>query len=138
MTVNGVPLWQMHTVVTVSSLPLFLGALLTDWAYASSYQIQWTNFADWLNVGGLTLAGVALAWAAVAEIVSPRRHAGRRWLDVALLAVTVVLGIANAFVHAKDGWAAMPAAPILSMLVMVVAMAASVVGLTRLGRRAHQ
>jgi uncharacterized membrane protein len=128
---------RMHAVVACSSLPLFLGTLLSDWAYASTYQVQWTNFADWLNAGGLMLAVVALVWAALAEISQPWRRSGRRWLATALLAVTVVLGTLNAFVHAKDGWAAMPAAPVLSLLVLLAAAAASVVGLARLGGRAQ-
>lgn len=133
----GAPMRQMHAVVAFSSLPLFLGALLSDWAYASSYQVQWTNFADWLNAGGLALAVVALVWAALAELRRPWRQPGPRWLPVALLVVTVILGIVNAFVHAKDGWAAMPAAPVLSLLVLLVAGAASVVGLARSDRKVH-
>nr|WP_145552820.1 hypothetical protein [Variovorax boronicumulans] len=125
----------MHAVVAFSSLPSFLGAALCDWAYASSYQVQWTNFADWLNAGGLALAVVAFAWAALAELLKPWHRAGGRWLYVALLAVTVVVGIVNAFVHAKDGWAAMPAAPVLSLLALLLASAASVVGLARFSRK---
>lgn len=133
--IDTVPVRRMHAVVAFASLPLFLGALLTDLAYASSYQVQWTNFADWLNAGGLSLALLALVWAVLAELGRPRHTQGRRWLYAALLAVTVVLGLANAFVHAKDGWAAMPTATVLSLLVLVMAAAASVVGLAHLGRK---
>jgi len=136
LSIDRAPVRRMHAVVAFASLPLFLGALLSDLAYASSFQVQWTNFADWLNAGGLTLAVLALVWAVLAELLSRPRHApGRRWLHAALLAVTVVLGLANAFVHAKDGWAAMPAATVLSLCVLVMAAAASVVGLTHFGRK---
>lgn len=133
--IDRVPVWRMHAVVASASVPLFLGTLLSDLAYASSYQVQWTNFADWLNAGGVALAVLALVWAALAELGRPRHPPGRRWLHAALLAVTVVLGLANAFVHAKDGWAAMPTATVLSLLVLVIAAAASVVGLAQLGRK---
>jgi glucose/arabinose dehydrogenase len=36
--------------------PLFVGALLADWAYARSYQIEWSNFASWLLIGAMVLA----------------------------------------------------------------------------------
>ena len=54
----------MHAIVLISSLPLFFGALLSDWAYTSSHQVQWLNFAAWLITGGLLIAGPALLWGA--------------------------------------------------------------------------
>ena len=45
------PIHPVHAVLASSALPLFLGALLSDWAYSSSYEIQWTNFASWLIAG---------------------------------------------------------------------------------------
>ena len=55
---RGLPLF--HSVFLVGCLPLFLGATLSDYAYANSYQIQWATFAAWLNAGGLVFAGLAL------------------------------------------------------------------------------
>ena len=55
----------VHAVLLASSLPLFLGALLSDWAYSSTYQTQWLNFASWLIAGGLIFVGAALLWAAI-------------------------------------------------------------------------
>ena len=63
----------MHAIVLLSSLPLFVGALLSDWAYTSSYQVQWLNFAAWLIVGGLLLAGPALLWGAADVLRSAAR-----------------------------------------------------------------
>lgn len=128
------PLGRMHAVVSFSALPLFLGALLSDWAYASSYQVQWTNFADWLNAAGLSLAVIALLWAALAELGTQGPQEGHRWLHVVILAISVILAFVNALVHAKDGWAAMPAAPVLSSLVVLTTAVASVIGLARFGR----
>ena len=42
-----------HAAVLAGALPLFLGALLTDYAYWSSHEIQWANFASWLLVGAM-------------------------------------------------------------------------------------
>ena len=55
----------MHAVIACSSASLFLGALLSDWAYSGSFQVQWLNFAVWLTAAGLLVVGPALLWGAV-------------------------------------------------------------------------
>lgn len=120
----------MHAVIAISALPLFLGALLSDWAYSSSFQVQWINFASWLIAGALVLAGIALLWAAVDVL---RRRAGRIYL--LLLAATFVLGFFNALVHARDAWATMPTGLTLSAVVLVLAVAAGAFGMAGLRRR---
>ena len=117
-------LHPVHAIFLASTIPLFLGALLSDWAYAESYQIQWTNFASWLIAGGLVFAGAALLWAIVDLFrADVRRHGG--WLYVGLLAATFVLGFINALVHAKDAWAAMPEGFVLSVVAFLLALAAN-------------
>ncbi len=102
---------------------MFLGALLSDWAYAESYQIQWTNFASWLIAGGLVFTALALLWALIDALrADTRGH--RKWLGFGLTLATFVVGFFNALVHAKDAWAAMPAGLILSAIVLLLAIAA--------------
>src|SRR5207237_7234543 len=112
----------------------FLGALLSDWAYSASYQVQWTNFASWLIAGGLVFSGLALLWALI-ELLRAKRKGGRRLLSFLVLLATWTLGFIDALVHAKDAWAAMPASLILSLIVTALAVAAVWLGFsaTRLG-----
>src|SRR3546814_3815392 len=63
----------MHAILLAGTVPLFLGAMLSDIAYASSYQVQWTNFASWLIVGGLIFSGLALLWAFIELLRADRR-----------------------------------------------------------------
>ena len=35
----------LHATLLAGTVPLFLGALLSDIAYTQTYQIQWANFA---------------------------------------------------------------------------------------------
>ncbi len=119
----------MHAVITFSSVPLFLGALLSDWAYASSHQVQWVNFAAWLIAAGLLMAGPALLWAAIDGLRSPAARHRRGLIYLGLLLATFAVGVVNALVHGKDGWAAMPTGLILSAVVVVLAAMASAVGL---------
>ena len=126
---------RMHAVFALSCVPLFLGALLSDWAYSSSHQIQWLNFAAWLIAGGLLIAGPALLWGAVDVLRSSANRRRQGLIYLTLLLSTFVVGVINALVHAKDGWAAMPTGLILSAVVVVLAATASAVGLAGFMRR---
>jgi uncharacterized membrane protein len=126
---------SVHAILVFSALPLFLGALLSDWAYAASYQVQWTNFASWLIAGGLVFAGVALLWAVI-DHVRPGLTRNRRSAPYLLvLLASVVLGFINALVHARDAWAAMPAGLWLSLLVLMLMLVAGGLGAMNLQRR---
>ena len=46
-------LHPLHAILLAFPLPLFLGALLSDLAYSSTYEVQWTNFASWLIAGAM-------------------------------------------------------------------------------------
>lgn len=128
----------MHAILAFSALPLFLGALLSDWAYTQSYEVQWTNFASWLIAGGLVFAGFALLWAVVDALLrlnATRSRRGQAVTYLILLLTSFVLGFANALVHAKDAWAAMPTGLVLSAVVLLVATAASLIGLRSMSWR---
>ena len=119
----------MHAVLAFSCVPLFLSSLISDWAYFRSHQIQWVNFAAWLIAGGLLIVGPVLLWGAIDLLWSRGTRHRRSVVYLSLLLATFVVGFLNALVHAKDGWAAMPTGLILSALVVVLALMASVVGL---------
>nr|WP_217436028.1 DUF2231 domain-containing protein [Pseudomonas putida] len=121
----------MHALLLAGSVPLFLGALLSDIAYFNSYQIQWSNFAAWLIAGGLVFCGLALLFA-LANLIRAERKGGRATLYFVLLLVTWVLGLINAFEHAKDAWAVMPSGLVLSVIVTVLSVVAAWTGLSNL------
>ena len=115
-------LHPVHTTLVVSILPLFLGSLLSDLAYGSTFQMQWKNFASWLIAGGLIFAGLALLWSLVDVLRTDIRT--ERWLYPFLLLATFVIGFINALVHAKDAWSSMPAGIVLSFIALALAIAA--------------
>ncbi|MBK5007264.1 DUF2231 domain-containing protein [Pseudomonas sp. S32] len=139
MTVTDQTLYRcrpgpLHALLLAGSVPLFLGAMLSDIAYYNSYQIQWSNFAAWLIAGGLVFCGLALLFALV-NLVRARQKAGRPTLYFVLLLVTWALGLVNAFEHAKDAWAVMPSGLVLSVIVTVLAVVAALLGLSNLRAR---
>lgn len=127
------PPGTLHTILLAGTVPLFLGALLSDITYYNSYQIQWNNFASWLIAGGEVFCGLALLFALVNLVRAPRK-AGRPMLYVLLLLATWIVGLVNAFEHAKDAWASMPTGLVLSVVMTVLALVTTWVGLnTRSG-----
>jgi uncharacterized membrane protein len=124
-------LHPLHAVLLAATIPLFLGAVLSDLAYSSTYQVQWSNFASWLIAGGLVFGGFALVWALV-DLLGARRRGGRSLIYVLLLLATWVVGFINALVHARDAWATMPTGLTLSVIVAVLACVATWVGFSSL------
>jgi len=101
----------------------FLGAVLSDYAYTRTYQVQWLNFSSWLIAGALVFAAIALVCALV-DLARGRRS----WLYFLLLLVTWVLGFINALIHARDAWATMPTGFFLSLVVVLLAGKATWLG----------
>lgn len=122
------PLQPLHAILLAFPFPLFLGALLSDLAYASSYHVQWINFASWLIAGGLLVGAFALLWALIGTFRRRASRRGRPVVYVAALLVMWVLGFINALVHGKDAWASMPAALYLSIIVTILALLAAWIG----------
>lgn len=119
-------------MLLASSLPLFVGALLSDWAYSSTWEIQWSNFASWLIAGALVFVGFALLWAVIDFFRSDVRRDSLGALYLLVLLTTFVLGFINALIHAKDAAATMPAGLVLSVLVFLLTLVAVWLGFSTL------
>jgi uncharacterized membrane protein len=122
------PLHPLHAILLAFPLPLFLGALLADLAYAQSFEVQWSNFAAWLNAGALLFGGFATLWALIDLLRAGPARRGRAGLYFVALAAMWVLGLVGAFVHGKDAYAIMPEALYLSAVVALLALVAAWVG----------
>ncbi len=130
-------LYPLHGVLLAGTLALFLAAALSDYAYSSSYQIQWATFSSWLISGGLVFNGLALVFAILGLV----RADGRRrpaLIYGALLVVSWVLGFINALVHARDAWAMMPTGLVLSIIVAVLVIAATWIGFSNNSAKVKQ
>jgi uncharacterized membrane protein len=126
----GSPPGPLHAIFLAGSVPLFVGALLSDIAYSNTYQIQWSNFASWLLAGGELFAGIALLFALVNLLRAPRKS-GQPLTYFVLLLITWVLGLVNCFQHAKDAWAVMPAGLVLSAIVSILICVTAWIGLSQ-------
>ena len=122
------PLHPLHAFFLAGIVPLFIGVLLNDYAYWSSYELQWKNFASWMLIGALVFNGLALL-GSILSLVHANKRNGVSVAYFLLLLVTFVLGIINSFIHAKDVWASMPAGLILSVITVILACIATWIGL---------
>ena len=113
----------LHVVLVSCAAPLFLGGLLSDIAYARTYEIQWLNFAAWLIAGAMVFTGLALAWSVVTVVLDRARHRAGL-LGLVLLLAMFVVGLLNSFMHARDAWASMPSGLIMSVVVAALALLA--------------
>ena len=122
------PIHPLHAILLAFPLPLFLGALLSDLAYATSFHVQWANFSSWLIAGGLFVGAFAVLWALVDWLRGGVSRLGRPMAYFVVLLAMWVLGFVNALVHAKDAWATMPDGLYLSIVATLLALVAAWIG----------
>ena len=120
-------IYPLHAVFLAGTIPLFLGAALSDFAYVSSFHIQWSNFSSWLIVGGMVFATIALLFSII-DLFRPRRRVRSLVLYTVLLLVAWILGFINSLIHAQDAWESMPTGLILSVVVTVLVCVATWLG----------
>ncbi len=116
----------MQAFLLAATVPPFLGAVLSDYAYTSTYHVQWSNFSSWLIVGGLVFGFAALLCSLI-NLNRADRRGGRPAVSLVLILAVCGLGVVNAFVHARDAWATMPTGIVLSLIVAVLACVATAI-----------
>lgn len=115
----------IHAILLAFLFPSFLGTLIADIAYWRSAEIQWSNFAQWLNAAGL-LVGVCILLSALASAVIHRKLSTRRPVMYLLMVLAAwIIGSVNAFAHSQDAWAIMPEALWWSGAAAMLALIAS-------------
>ena len=105
----------------------FVGALVTDAAYAASAFLMWLHFSEWLIAAGLALGALAALVLLVEFLARPAiRRGGIGWAHLVLLYGALVVELINALYHTIDGWTAVvPTGMTLSIVGAVLALAAA-------------
>ena len=129
----GLASQPVYAVLVQFPAVCFVGTLLTDIAYWQTANIIWETFSVWLLTAGCIVA----AFAAIAGLITWIRYRHVRTLPyagphVAVSIATLVLAIANAFVHSRDGWVAVvPQGLTLSIVVFILMLIATWLGWPR-------
>ena len=133
-TIFGHPI---HPMLVPFPITCFIGAFLTDIAYARSANLQWQYFSIWLISAGLVMGGLA-AVAGIVDYWGDRRVRAQRpaaWHGLINIAVWL-LSLLNAFVHSRDGWTAVvPEGIVLSGVVSALLLVSAWLGGTLTYRR---
>ena len=118
-----------NLVITIASaLPTFafIGALATDVTYWQTSGIQWANFSAWLLAIGMVLGGLCLVVELAELFRTSRWRRSSEWAGFAVTTIALAVGLANNFVHARDGWTSVvPSGLVLSAItaaLMVVSL----------------
>lgn len=120
--IGGVPI---HAMLVPFPIVCLTGAMLTDLAYASQPEVQWTNFSQWLLAFGTFFAGIAALFGLV-DWFGNRREVRPKIGILHLFGnlVVFVLAFFNNLVHARDGYTSVVPTgltlSILTVLLMVV------------------
>jgi|SRR5690349_19309941 len=100
----------------------FIGALLSDIAYALTAEMMWTDFSAWLILVGL-IGGVLAAIAGLTDFLSNRgiRAQTPAWPHLLGNLAVLVLSFFNLLIHSRDAWTSvMPTGLILSIIVVLI------------------
>lgn len=114
----------IHTLLVPFPVACFIGALLTDIAYAATAEMMWADFSAWLITVGV-ITGVLAAIAALIDFASNRLVGEQRlaWPYVLGGLIVLVLSFFNALVHTRDAWTSVvPSGLILSAVVVLVVL----------------
>lgn len=114
-------------------MALFTVAVVTDLTYLNTAEMQWSNFSAWLIAWALLFGAPVLAWSIVD--LFPRRPGGwrsRSFVHAALVVAMWLVGLVNAFWHARDAWASVETTGLaLSVVTAVLALTAAFIGFQR-------
>ena len=121
----------LHAILLAGSVPLFLGALLSDLTYYLTFQPQWSNFAAWLLFGAALFSGLAMVFALV-NLIRAEHKGGRPTAYFLLVLISWALAVLNSFEHGKDAFAVMPAGLVLSVIAAPLMVIAAWIGLSNL------
>ena len=112
----------IHPMLVPFPIACFVGTLVTDIAYAKTFDLLWSTFSIWLLTAGLIMAALA-AVAGLIDFLGSRqiRMLKPAWIHLIGNVTAVVLSLINAFVHSRDGYTAVvPTGLILSAIVVAI------------------
>jgi uncharacterized membrane protein len=125
----------LHRWLVAFSAAYFTGALVTDLVYWQTPDVMWERFSIWLILAGLVTAALATI-AYVIDLAGRRRIERPAWPRAVGYAIAVLLSVANAFIHSRDGYTAVvPSGLTLSALVVVVLILTAWAGMALTDRR---
>ena len=120
----------LHAMLVPIPATCFVGALVTDIAYAETANMQWANFSVWLLAVGLIVALFAVI-AGFIDFLGDRRirNLNAVWVHAIGNAVALIVEIFNVFIHSRDAYTSVvPTGLILSAVAVVILLVTAWMG----------
>jgi uncharacterized membrane protein len=112
----------IHPMLVPVPIVCFVGALLTDIAYAVTAEMMWANFSAWLLVVGFII-GVLAAIAGLIDFLSNPliRAQTLVWFHMLGNLAVLVVAFFNVLIHTRDAYTSvMPIGLILSIITVLI------------------
>jgi uncharacterized membrane protein len=112
----------IHPMLVGVPIVCFVGALLTDIAYAVTAEMMWANFSAWLLVVGFII-GVLAAIAGLIDFLSNPliRAQTPAWFHMLGNLAMLVIAFFNVLIHTRDAWTSVvPIGLILSIVTVLI------------------
>jgi len=112
----------IHVMLVPIPIACFVGTLLTDIVYWRSLNLQWAVFSDWLISVGTVMAALAALFG-ITDFLRERRirALNAAWVHGLGNVLVLLLAVANAFVHSRDGYTSIvPTGLTLSALIVLI------------------
>src|ERR1700753_3991500 len=112
----------IHPMLVPIPIVCFVGALVTDIAYAVTAEMMYADFSAWLLLVGIVF-GVLAAIAGLIDFLGNRliRRQAPAWPHLIGNLAVLVLAFFNNMIHTRDAWTSvMPARLILSIVTVLI------------------
>jgi uncharacterized membrane protein len=112
----------IHPMLVPVPIVCFIGALLTDIAYAMTAQMMWADFSAWLLTVGV-IVGMLAAIAGLIDFLSNRliREQAQAWPHMIGNLAVLIIAFFNTLVHTRDAWTSVvPTGLILSAITVAI------------------
>ena len=112
----------IHRMLVPIPIVCFVGALVTDIAYAVTAEMMYADFSAWFLLVGL-IFGVLAAIAGLIDFLGNRgiRAQAPAWPHMIGNLVVLILAFFNNLVHTRDAWTSvMPVGLILSIITVLI------------------
>ena len=112
----------IHPMLVPIPIVCFVGALVTDIAYALTAEMMYANFSAWLLLVGFVF-GVLAAIAGLIDFLGNRliRQQAPAWPHLIGNLAVLILAFFNNLIHTRDAWTSvMPVGLILSILTVLI------------------